>query len=558
MKHTPLLALTLLAGVLASACAQLEDYDSKDWSTREPSAQDNGDNTGNAQAQNAVSDEGGDAVEWATPDEGDKGTEETTSTDTNAPKPDSNLDYVTTEQAIPTGNASTSALLLTKSLPKEVLKNEEFDYTLTIENLTGQTLDNVFLEERLPPTMRALSAEPNMMSNEGGKLLWNLGTMNGNESRTITVRSMVTEDGLSESFSLASYDKALKGAVNVISPMLDLALECPEMASPGDTVQLLMTLSNTGTGPARDVNLTANLPEGLETLDGKREATMYVSKLDAGSERTLTLEAKATKTGSFSPVVEAAMKRGNAISVTGSAIKVEDTRLAITADGPSKFFLGTPGKVEYTIKNVGQTVAKAVTLSQPLPAGLEMVRSSAPAEQADGVYTWDLGELAAGESKTVTVHLMPSESGTLDLSASAQADKGSKVEGSFSAPMEGLAALHFALEDLQDPVPVGESLTYHVKVHNQGTAPGKNISVEITLDDGMKLVRAAGPTDGRAEDGGNKIIFKPLETLEPDATATWRLVVKSSKAGDLRLGAALTSERLKRPVVVTESTQFYE
>ncbi|HRV82560.1 MAG TPA: transporter substrate-binding domain-containing protein, partial [Planctomycetota bacterium] len=89
-----------------------------------------------------------------------------------------------------------------------------------------------------------------------------------------------------------------------------------------------------------------------------------------------------------------------------------------------------------------------------------------------------------------------------------------------------------------------------------GTAPAEGITIEVTLDDGMQLVRAAGPTNGRAEE--NKILFKPLDTLEPDATATWRLVIQSKKVGDLRLGASLTSSRLQRPVIVTESTQFYE
>ncbi|MEZ6019516.1 MAG: hypothetical protein R3F17_05260 [Planctomycetota bacterium] len=244
------------------------------------------------------------------------------------------------------------------------------------------------------------------------------------------------------------------------------------------------------------------------------------------------------------------------MKASAAAIRVEDTRIEILADGPSKFFLGSPGKIEYTVKNVGQTVAKDVKVSQPMPKGMEMVRSSIPAEMADGVATWNLGDLAAGESKSMTVHLMPSETGSMELLAMAKASKGGEVQASLTAALEGLAALHFAVEDLQDPVPVGESVTYNVKVHNQGTAAGNHIAVEITLDEGMQLVRAAGPTNGRAE--GNKIVFSALDTLEPDATATWRLVIQSSQAGDRRLKASLTSDRLQRPVVVTESTQYYE
>lgn len=270
----------------------------------------------------------------------------------------------------------------------------------------------------------------------------------------------------------------------------------------------------------------------------------------------MTLQAKATKPGGFSATAEASLPGGSKVSAQTAAIQSQETRLALSSKSASKFFLGSPAKVEYTITNIGQTTAEDVHLRQAIPAGLELVRSSVAAEQADGVATFALGDMASGESQVVTVHWMASETGELDLKATAKATKGSEASATSSVSVEGLAALHFSLADLQDPVPVGESLTYHVKVHNQGTASGANIAVEITLDDGMELVRAAGPTNGKAE--GNKITFQALDSLEPDATATWRLVVKSRKVGDLRLKAALTSNRLKTPVKVEESTQFYE
>lgn len=521
-----------------AACAQLEDYDQGEWSTRESKP---------AEAQPA---------EAAQPASGEATAVEAAAVSTPVEVPANDLEYRQTKQAIPTGKASTSALLLTKSLPAEVLKDEEFEYRLTVENLTGEALDNVFVEERLPTALRALDSDPKLMSNEGGKLLWNLGTLAAKESRTIRVRSVATADGLAESFATASYDKALKGEVRIVSPVLALALTAPALAAPGDPIELTMSLSNTGTGTARNVSVTATLPDGLETMDGKQQATLTVASLEAGTSRELVLQTKATRAGSFTPSIEASGARGAAVSASAPAIRVEDTRLELGTNGPSKFFLGTPGKVEYTVKNVGQALAKDVQLRQPLPKGVELVRASMPAEQADGVCSWNLGDLASGESKTVTVHLMAAEAGTMNLAASAKASKGPQVDGSVTAAIEGLAALNLAIEDLQDPVPVGESVTYHIKVHNQGTAPAEGITIEVTLDEGMQLVRAAGPTNGRAEE--NKILFKPLDTLEPDATATWRLVIQSKKVGDLRLGASLTSSRLQRPVIVTESTQFYE
>ena len=537
MKNTSWLAILLAAGILTPSCAQLEDHYDNDWGTRKHHANDQ-----EAQAQDASNDE-------ASPATHSEGT-------TDADPVGEDLDYHRTSKAIPTGKASTSALLLTKSLPKEVWRGVEFTYTLGVENLTQDDLDNVFVEERLPASLQALDADPAPLSSEGGKMVWSLGSLASGAEQTITVRAKAIEDGLSESFATASYESALQGEVRVVSPNINLSMSGPDTVSPGDTFDLNFTLTNSGTGSARNVAVVAKLPEGMETLDGTREATLQVPSLDAGQSRTLTLQAKATQAGEFSATAEANMQGGSSILASSAPIRAQETRLALSSKTSSKFFLGNPGKVEYTVKNVGQTIAADVHLRQPLPDGVEIVRSSVPAEQADGVATYSLGDLAVGETKVVTVNLMASEAGNLDLGATAKASKGPEAKAASSVSVEGLSALHFSVEDLQDPVPVGESLTYHVKVHNQGTAAGSNIAVSILLDDGMELVRAAGPTNGKAD--GNKITFQALDTLDADATATWRLVVKSRKVGDLRLKAEVTSNRLKTPVKVEESTHFYE
>ena len=540
MKHTPWLALTLMAGVFTVACAQLEDQYDNDWEARNPNVAD------------------ADPVEASATEDASNVVviESSESSKPDAPAKAAPLEYRETVQAIPTGKASNSALLLTKSLPEEVSKNIEFSYALTVKNLTQDDLDNVFVEERLPTSLKALGAEPAMMSNEGGKLVWNIGTLAAGAEQRIQIRAQATADGLAESFAMASYDRALQGQVKVVSPKVNLALSGPDTVSPGDEFDLNFALSNSGTGAARNVEVLAKLPDGLVTPDGKREATLRVPSLGAGETRTLAIRAKATKAGQFAAAAEASLPGGETVSAKSAAITAQETRLELASKAPSKFFLGTPGKVEYTVKNVGQTTATDVHLTQPIPAGVEIVRSSVEAVQADGQATWALGDLTQGETKIITVHMMPSAAGQLNLSASAKASKGAAATTETSVSMEGLAALHFSLEDLQDPVPVGESLTYHVKVHNQGTAPAEAISVTVTLDDGMELVRAAGPTNGKAD--GRKITFQALDSLDPDATATWRLVIKSRKVGDLRLSAALTSKRLTRPVEDNESTQFYE
>lgn len=530
MKISALLALTLAAGALAPACAQLETCSTEGLCSPEgPQQQTCCDAEAQAPAPATCA-----SAESACP------------TDSR----------VNTVQAIPSGERASSALLLSKSLPAVIQRDESFDYQLVVENLGQDPLANVRVQEQLPASLNLISADPAAASSEDQCVIWELGTLAAGETKTITITAMAVADGASSSYAMVSYDRTLKGQFQVVSPALTLDLTGPETTVPGETFEFQLTVNNTGTGTARNVDLSAVLPEGLQTTEGENSAKMVLQELAAGESHTLTIEAQATRPGTFETTAQASMQKGDPVTVTGGAILVQDTRLELTTSGPSKFFLGQPGKIILTVKNVGASQAEDVKLEQALPEGLELVRSSIPAEQVEGVMRWNLGHMEAGAETSVTLYLTPSHTGTLDLAASAQASKGSPAESKYTAPMEGISALHFTIEDLQDPVPVGESLTYHIKVHNQGTAPGANIAIVVTMDEGMQLVHAKGPTNGHTE--GNKIIFNALESLDPDATATWRLVLQSSQIGDLRLSAALTSKRLQRPVEVTQSTQFYQ
>ncbi len=525
MKNSPLLALTLMAGALLPACAELED------------------------ARNDEHWRAGASQEISCREDSDAACEQSAPESQAADQAD-----VITTQALPSGDRATSALLITKTLPPVVQRNEEFTYAITVENLTSKALNNVKIEERLPESLTLLASDPGMSSNENGVANWELGTLEAGATLAVSITGKATADGLAASYALVTYDSPLKGQIQVVSPSLALELKTPDSATLGESFEIVLTVNNTGAGIARSVDLSAVLPEGIEASEGSEN--VMLPELAPGASHTMTIQATAVTPGSFTATAAASMNKGEPITLTGSAIQVQDTRLELTATGPSKLYLGQPGRITLTVKNVGTTLAKEVQLEQTIPADLKLGRVSSPVEQEGDLLSWTLGDMEPGTETVITLYLTPTQIGALDLAVTAQATHGSAAESSYSASMEGISALHFTLEDLQDPVSVGESLTYLLKVHNQGTAPGENIEVVATMDEGMQLVHAKGPTNGHTE--GNKIIFNTLDSLDPGATATWRLVLKSQQVGDLRLGAALTSKRLRRPVEVTQSTQFYE
>jgi uncharacterized repeat protein (TIGR01451 family) len=110
--------------------------------------------------------------------------------------------------------------------------------------------------------------------------------------------------------------------------------------------------------------------------------------------------------------------------------------------------------------------------------------------------------------------------------------------------------------DVSDPIAVGQNETYVITVTNQGTAPDTNIRVTATLEESMGFVSASGPTNGAL--AGDRVVFEPLQTLAPKASATWRVVVKALEPADARFMVLMNSSNLGRDVGETEATNFYE
>jgi len=96
-------------------------------------------------------------------------------------------------------------------------------------------------------------------------------------------------------------------------------------------------------------------------------------------------------------------------------------------------------------------------------------------------------------------------------------------------------------------------------LRDPGDQPGLGVSTNIrlvcTIEDSQEYLSGGGATPMQA--GGQTITSEPLSVLEPKARATWWVVVKALKAGDVRFTVRLASDQLARPVEETEATNQY-
>ncbi len=337
-------------------------------------------------------------------------------------------------------------------------------------------------------------------------------------------------------------------------PGIAVDKKCPAEVSTCDPIEYIITIRNTGDTTLKNVKFTDNLPTGLTTTDGKTTVSGNVPELGAGQAKEARFTVKATKSGRYDNKVQASADGGLSAEASCSTV-VKQPALQISKSCPGTRFLGRPGTYEITVTNTGDMASKNTVVTDVLPPGTSFVSATDGGSASGGSIVWNLGNLEAGQSRKMTATVKFDAAGDIKNVVSV---KGvcADAEASCVTKVEGIPAILLEVIDLEDPIEVGAQVTYEIKITNQGSKADRDITLDITLPAEEDFVSGTGPTPSTA--AGKNIKFAALPSLAPGEVATYRLVVKGNKAGDVRLTVVMNSAELGAEVKETEATRFYE
>ncbi len=441
--------------------------------------------------------------------------------------------------------------------PPAIRINQPMPCQILVKNTSSAPLHNVVVRHRVGQGVVCKSSEPKI-SQEAGDLVWNLGTVPGEQTRRIDLVLVSQARGTLNCQATATFTTVAGHHVQVREPLLAIKMRTADKAIAGETVNFLVTLTNPGDGVAESVKVKALLPDGLDHSSGRRTIEFDVGNLAPKETRSMQLPCIAKGNGVHKCMIVATAD-GNLSANDSAQVDILVPKLDVALAGPKLRYLDRRAVYVLKITNPGSAPANNVEVQEQIPSGFKFQQANfgGQYQEATRLVTWNLGDLQPGQSKEIAVDLIPIEIGNHRLSAFVKTARGLKTEVEMRTVVEGLPSLFIEVAHVDDPIEVGAETAYEIRVANTGTKTESNIEVVCTLPEQLEFKGAKCTTTLRFRQEGRDLIFEPLPKLAPKADVIYRVQVRGLAPGDIRFRTKIRADGLKDPLIREESTRVY-
>lgn len=266
-----------------------------------------------------------------------------------------------------------------------------------------------------------------------------------------------------------------------------------------------------------NLNITSSNPAFAKGADGSIH--WMVGELKAGESRTIKVTATAPKVGQASNCITASY--ANVLCV---ATRVVQPALAVTKTMDAEKLVCDTIAAKITVTNPGTGPAEGVKVVDRLPAGLTTMDGKSE-------WTWDVGTLAGGQSKSADITLKATKTGRYENSATATATGGLSAESNKVTVAVKQPVLTIKAECGGQAL-IGRNVVCKFTVKNTGDAAAANTVVRATVSPNTTFVSA----DSGGVHNGGTVVWN-VGTLAPNESKTLSFTGRSTGAGQTTCSA---------------------
>jgi uncharacterized repeat protein (TIGR01451 family) len=445
---------------------------------------------------------------------------------------------------------TTGLIRMSKRTPAEVSLGQEFMYEL---NPTAVACaGNVVVTDQVPPGATYVRSEP-PAEVSGDRLIWRLQNMEPGETRSLKVWLKADQEGRLASCATVSADPRVCASTFVGKPLLAITKTGPEMAQIDTDVTYNILVSNTGTAVAREVVVTDTVPDGLSHSSGQRQLTFNVGDLPPNQSKSIPVTLRATARGKVCNGAVAASSNAGQVNAQACTTIVKPGLKIVKSTKDKQLLINRTASYDLVVSNTGDVPLTGVVVTDTAAAETTIVVADGATVNGN-TATWTIGDLAAGAEKTLGVKVVSRTPGKFCDVASVSSAQGLKDSSQDCTEWMGVTGVLLEMVDDPDPIQVGETTTFTIRVTNQGsTRDIEQLTIKSTFGEEMDPVTASGG----ATISGKTVTWPMVPTVGPKQVVTYTVVGKGLKAGDHRMQTEITTRLRQNPITKYESTTIY-
>jgi uncharacterized repeat protein (TIGR01451 family) len=312
-----------------------------------------------------------------------------------------NMAYVRFEHGeVVTTRVNKPAIKVTKSAPKQTVRDEPYSVRIQVENTGKVHAENVRVTENVPVAAEfeaVTKGAKRTVQPEGQQWFWEIARLMPGERKTFEYR--ITPHDPKDSFTLTSVaagkgiQERAEARTLVLVPGLNVKIAGPVgVVSPGESAKYEITVRNTGTLPCTNVRVTGTVPSDCKATRKTEGGQIYrdtiqwvVPRLEPEEAHSFRYEIKANTSGQRTVTASATDARGQRTSQELATV-FQGTASLVWESVPSPVALsvGKQGTLTLKVRNTGGEPARNVRLEVDLPATVDVVQVAPEVRPAGG------------------------------------------------------------------------------------------------------------------------------------------------------------------------------
>jgi uncharacterized repeat protein (TIGR01451 family) len=419
----------------------------------------------------------------------------------------------------------------------------EMELKLVVENFSRVAAKEVAVVYLPPAGAEVTKSEPPPSAKQANAVTWRLDTLAAAGRKEIAVTLKLPPDATEIEHNARVYhaqDQTVR--TRIAKPGLVVRKTGPELAQQHDILVFGVEVTNSGGVDLTDVQVTDELPAGLEhrldadkppsfgeptaVVNEPRRRTWNVGRIAAGQTRRFDYHVHARQIGTVEHTA-VATAAGKSVQVTAPPVRVKITELQLEmkVTAPPRESANRAAKLQVTLRNLSLRPLDNIAVTDVVLDSCKLEAISGGGQLFDKQVQWIVPTLRQNETLTLEVSVRNAGGGPVRHQVRA-VYRGLTKTGEAATEFDATASLKWDLRGSTPTTEVNGEVTYTLTIRNAGSGPATHVRPTVTLPSELAFLKAQ-PLMHKAD--GQKVAFDPV-TLPAGGEAVYQVSARAIRA----------------------------